>query len=53
MQNGLIDSESMPSLWHFLDRNEESSDDIVPYHHLGSSRAIQYLFSGYKGGVIS
>ena len=53
MQYGLINSESMHSLCHFLDKNKESFDDKVPYHPLGSSHAIKYLLSGYKGGVIS
>ena len=40
MQYGLIDSEFMHLLCHYLDKNEESFDDIVPYYYLGSSHAI-------------
>ena len=53
MQYGLIDSEFIHSLWHFHDKNEESFDDIMKYHQLGSSHAIQYLSAGYKRGAIS
>ena len=52
MQYGLTDSEFIHSLCRFLDKNEESFDNILKYHQLGSSHVIQYLSWLQRGSYI-
>ena len=51
MQYGFIDFECMHMHCHFLDNNEESFDDIMKYLQLGVSHVMEFLSSGYKGGL--